>query len=92
MARLWRLSAFRNAYLGRGLLVWVGVRLALAVGQVVNPSAAEEALLLGIVVVAVSLDAWRRREALFLGNLGIPAVAISLCALPLALLAELIVP
>jgi hypothetical protein len=64
----------------------------LAWGSVTNPNAALEMLVLGVVGLAVLLDARRRSEDLFLGNLGIPAIAIALCALPLAVVAELLIP
>ena len=92
MSLLFRIPAFRNAYLIRGLIVWIGLRLALAWGSITDPNVVEEMLVLGVVSVAVVLDARRRSEDLFLGNLGIPAVAIAVCALPLAALAELILP
>jgi hypothetical protein len=57
-----------------------------------DPNIAAEALLLGLVALAVVLDARRRREDLFLGNLGIPAGVIALAALPLAMVAELLIP
>ena len=57
-----------------------------------DPNPPQEVLLLGVAVAVIAMDARRRREDLFLGNLGIPASAIALYAAPLALLAELIVP
>jgi hypothetical protein len=92
LSLLLRIPAFRNAYLIRGLIVWGGLRLALAWGNVRNPNAALEVLVLGVVGLAVLLDARRRSEDLFLGNLGIPAIAIAVCARPLAAVAELLVP
>jgi hypothetical protein len=89
---LLRLTAFRNAYLARGLLVWIAIRLALGYGGVGDPNVVQEVLLLAAVGAAVVLDARRRREDLFLGNLGVPAGVIALCALPLAIVAELLMP
>src|SRR4051812_1729399 len=57
---LFRIPAFRNAYLIRGLIVWGGLRLALAWGSVTNPNAALEMLVLATVGLAVLLDARRR--------------------------------
>jgi hypothetical protein len=87
-----RTRAFRNAYFFRGLLVWIAGRLAMAYGGVWNPNLVEEALLLALAAVAIALDARRRREDLFLGNLGVSTSDIALHALPLALIAELLVP
>jgi hypothetical protein len=70
------------------------MRLALASPwlSVPDPNPPTEVMLLAVVGAAVLLDARRRREDLFLGNLGVPVRAVALCAIPLALLAELIVP
>lgn len=87
-----RLTPFRNAYLLRGVAVWGGVRLALAWGEVLNPGVPVEIALLGVVGLAVWMDALRRAEDLFLGNLGIPSWTIAVLAVPVALLAELVVP
>jgi len=51
-----------------------------------------EIALLGVVGFAVWVDARRRAEDVFLGNLGVPAWAIATLAIPVALLAELVVP
>lgn len=87
-----RLRPFRNAYLRRGVAVWVLARLALGWARVPNPGMPTEIALLGIVAVAVWGDARRRSEDAFLGNLGIPAWTIGAMALPVAVLAELLVP
>jgi len=89
---LLRMRAFRNAYSMRGLLVWIAARLAVAGGGLSNPNAVVEALLLAVVAATVLLDARRRGEDLFLGNLGVSTGVIALSALPLATLAELLVP
>jgi hypothetical protein len=57
-----------------------------------NPTLPVELLCLGVIVVVVYLDARRRAEDLFLGNLGVSGWAIAAFALPLALIAELLVP
>jgi len=86
------LAPFRNAYLLRGLVVWIAVRLVLAFGGV----AALGVLVAGVLVVVVGgvvwLDARRRGEDLFLGNLGIPGWTIGVMSAPLALLAEVLLP
>lgn len=92
IAILARLGPFRNAYLRRGIAVWLLARLALAWAEVYDPDVFTEVALLGVVALAVLLDARRRAEDLFLGNLGIPAWAVAVFAIPLALLAELFVP
>jgi hypothetical protein len=87
-----KLAPFRNAFLLRGLAVWVFARLSLAFVGVADPNLAEEFVLLCIVPAAVFLDARRRSEDLVLGNLGIGALPILGWALPLAALAEMLVP
>lgn len=87
-----RLKPFRNAYLLRGLALWILVRLALAWARVYDPGAPTEAALLGVVALTAWVDARRRSEDVFLGNLGIPTWTIGAMALPLAVLAELLVP
>ena len=72
--------------------MWAGVRVALAWNGVFNPGVSAELALLAVVGLAVWVDALRRSEDLFLGNLGIPSWAIAVLALPVALLAELLVP
>lgn len=89
---LGQLRPFRNAYLRRGLAVWLGVRLALAWGEILNPGVTAEVALLAVVGVAVWMDARRRAEDVFLGNLGIPGWTIAALAVPAALLAEIVVP
>ena len=89
-----RMTRLERAWLTRGLMVWVGFRVALAVPPlgVADPNLAQEALLVGFVALTVLLDARRRGENLFAGNLGIDQSAIALRALPLALVAELLIP
>jgi hypothetical protein len=91
MSLLLRMPAFRNAYAVRGLLVWIAVRLLLARG-LANPNVVGEAAVLAVVAATVLLDARRRNEDLFLGNLGVSTGAIAVFALPLATLVELLVP
>lgn len=87
-----RLAPFRNAYLRRGAGVWILARLALGWARVPNPGVPTEIALLGMVALAVWVDARRRSEDVFLGNLGIPTWTIGAMALPVAVLAELLVP
>ena len=92
MIRLFHLHRFRNAYVIRGALVWAGVRLAATVMGVLSPNVLEEAFILAVVSVAVLLDARRRDEDVFLGNLGISPGVIAFYSLPLALVLEVVVP
>ncbi len=89
---LLQLRPFRNAYVLRSVLIWAGVRVALAFGGVADPGLGTELALLPIVAGTVLLDARRRGEDLFLGNLGIPAWSIALLALTIAALLEALVP
>lgn len=86
--RILGLPAFRNALLVRGLLLWVAIRFGAAFLGIVRPSVPQLLLILGAVGVAVLLDARRREEDLFLGNLGIPTHGIVAASLPLPLLLE----
>jgi hypothetical protein len=70
----------------------MGIRLGLAWGKVPNPGVAAEIALLTAVGIAVWMDARRRAEDVFLGNLGIPGWAIAAFAVPAALIAEILVP
>jgi hypothetical protein len=92
MMTLVQLRPLRRAYTLRSVIMWLGVRVALAFGSVTDPELATEVCLLPIVALAVVLDARRRGEDIFLGNLGIPAWSIALVALPIATLLELLVP
>lgn len=89
--RLIRLSRFRNAYLYRGFAVWAGLRVVLAFFGLPNPNVLERVLIVGIAAIAVLLDAKRRDEDVFLGNLGVSAVAIVLVALQVPVILEWIV-
>ena len=89
---LLQLRPFRNAYVVRSVLIWAGIRVALAFGGVPNPGLGTELALLPIVAGAVLLDARRRGEDLFLANLGVSAWSITLLALPIAALLEAFVP
>ena len=66
--------------------------MALAWAEILDPGMVAEIALLGVVGLAVWVDARRRAEDVFLGNLGIPGWAIATLAIPVALLAELVVP
>jgi hypothetical protein len=92
MRQLFLLPRFRNAYAIRGALVWVAVRLAAGFAQIHDPNVLQEVFILTVVGAAVFVDARRRGEDLFLGNLAVPAGAIFGWALPLAILLEAVVP
>ena len=92
MILLGRLLAFRNAFMLRGLGVWVFARMSLGAGQVGNPHIVQEFGIMCVISLAVVLDARRRDEDLVLGNLGIGRLAIAVWALPLAMVLEMIVP
>ena len=63
-------------YVRRALVVWVGLRVATAVGGDPNPGMLEELVVVTVVTLTVFLDAVRRREDLFLANLGISRPAM----------------
>lgn len=96
------LPAFRFALAIRGLAVWAILRLVHlrsvrtsffdGTADVTDLSLVEELALLAITGLAVYLDARRRREDLFLGNLGIPAAAFVAVALVLPLILEILLP
>jgi hypothetical protein len=71
--------------------VWGGLRLVLAIFELPHPSLLERAVIVSIAAAAVFLDAKRRDEDVFLGNLGISGVAIVLMAIPVPVLLEWLV-
>jgi len=91
MVRLLRLGPFRNAFLIRGFVVWFGIRFLAAWVGMTTPNLFEQFWIIGLAAAAVYLDARRRDEDLFLGNLGVPRVAIALNALPFPVLMEMVV-
>jgi hypothetical protein len=86
--RLIRLSRFRNAYLFRGFAVWGGLRLFLAFLELPHPGTLERIVTVSLAGIAVFLDARRRDEDVFLGNLGISGVAIAFMAIPVPVALE----
>ena len=88
MIGLLRIPRFRIVYPLRGLAAWVGVRLLAAAAKLITMNLAQSVLVVAVVALAVWLDARRRREDLFLANLGIPAWAIAVGALPFPILLE----
>lgn len=88
---LFLLGPFRNAYLFRGAVVWSGVRVAFLVFEVVALGVLLKLGVLATVGAAVYLDARRRDEDLFLGNVGVSGVWIAVAALPVPVLLELFV-
>jgi hypothetical protein len=85
---LLRLSRLRTAYALRGLLIWGGFRLGGAFLGISNPGLGERAFIVAVAAVVVILDARRREEDVFLGNLGISTYAIVPFAVALPALLE----
>ncbi len=92
MGALMRLPAFRNAYLVRGAMVWVALRMGAAFVRISDPNLAQELLICVGVMLAVQLDARRRHEDAFLANLGISPWAIAAWSAPVAIVLEILVP
>ncbi|MEX2531463.1 MAG: hypothetical protein WD960_11885 [Gemmatimonadota bacterium] len=90
MIRLLRLGPFRNAFLARGLIAWVGIRVLAAGVEITSPNLLQQIWIVGLAAAVVYLDARRRDEDLFLGNLGIPRFAIGVNALPFPILMEIV--
>lgn len=90
MGRLLRLPRFRVVYPVRGLGVWIVVRFAAALAGMSVLDPAQSFFVIGVVALVVWLDARRRDEHLFLGNLGIPSWVIPVAALPLPLALEIL--
>lgn len=91
MVRLLRLGPFRNAFLIRGLITWFGIRFFAAWVGITSPNLLEQIWIIGFAAAAVYLDARRRDEDLFLGNLGVPRIAIAVNALPFPIVMEMVV-
>jgi hypothetical protein len=89
--RIFRLGRMRNAYMVRGLAVWLGLRAAGVAFGVIHLALPATLFVLAVVAAATYLDARRREEDVVLGNLGIPGAGIVLASLPLPLLLELFV-
>lgn len=92
MRDLLRLGSFRNAFLIRGAVIWLGVRILAAWGGVGDANVLQEGFVLLVVAGLVLVDARRRNEDLFLANLGVPAWAIAVLGAAGALPPELLVP
>ncbi|MEK9501994.1 hypothetical protein WI372_13455 [Gemmatimonadota bacterium DH-20] len=92
MRVLWAQTPFRNAFLRRGLLVWMILRVAAGGSGIADPHLLVEGWFVAIAAVAVTLDARRRNEDLFLANLGVPGWTISVLGGLAALVAEMVVP
>jgi hypothetical protein len=90
-ARLARLPAFRNVLIVRGLLVAFVFRFMMAYMKEPLLAPSSHALLLAASTLAVLLDVARRREDLFLGNLGIGHGEIAGWALVGAVVSDVIV-
>jgi len=72
------------------LLIWGGFRLAGAFLGIPNPSLVERTFIMGVAATVVILDARRREEDVFLGNLGISTYAIAPFTLCLPALLEVL--
>ncbi len=97
MRTLLGLTAFRNAYVIRGLQVWAILRIGLASAHLLAPVPLDLPLpvelgVLALVPLGVVLHARGRGEHLFLANLGVPQSAVAWLSLPCALIAEGLVP
>ena len=90
--QIFALAPFRNAYLFRGTAVWACLRFVFHWAEVVEVAPVVQGGLLLTVAVAVYLDARRRGEDIFLGNLGVRGVWIGVAALPIPLLLEFVIP
>jgi hypothetical protein len=89
--RVFLLGPFRNAYAFRGVMVWTGLRFALLVVQITAVGSLTKVGILVVVGAAVYLDARRRDEDVFLGNLGVAGVWIAVAALPIPIVLEFFV-
>ncbi len=89
--RVFALGPFRNAYLFRGTMVWIGIRFAFFAFEAVALGVVLKVGILATVGLTVYLDAKRRDEDLFLGNLGISGGWIAVAALPIPVLFEFLV-
>jgi hypothetical protein len=85
---LLRIPRLRTAYALRGLLIWGALRLGGAFLGISTPGLGERAFIVGVAAAVVVLDARRREEDGFLGNLGIPTYAIVPFAVSLPALLE----
>ena len=88
--RLLRTKPFSRALLLRGVAAWWAVRALAAFGGMLELNLLQAAFVTACAGLLVLLDARWRGEDLFLGNLGIPLLAlVAVGALP-ALLAEIV--
>lgn len=89
--RVFLLAPFRNAYILRGLVVWGGLRFAFLVFEIVTLGALVKLGILAVVGTTVYLDARRRGEDMFLGNLGVAGVWIAAVSIPIPALLEFVI-
>lgn len=76
LGRLLALGRFRTVILGRGLAVWIAIRLAAAFLEAGRLNVLQSVFVVAVAGTAVTLDARRRNEDLFLANLGISPQAV----------------
>lgn len=89
--RLLVMGPFRNAYLFRGAAMWVGIRGAFLVFRIVTIGLLVKLGVLVVIGLVVYVDARRRDEDLFLGNLGVSRYWIAAAALPIPAVLEFLV-
>jgi hypothetical protein len=88
--RLLRTKPFARALLLRGAAAWWAVRALAAFGGIWELNLLQAAFVTACAGLLVLFDACRRGEDLFLGNVGVPLVAlVAVGALP-ALVAEIV--
>ena len=96
MGTLAKLSRLRNAYLIRGALIWIGVRMLAAWGGIGDPNVLQELFILALVGWLVLWDAQFIREqtdvvyAIIIANFGQAFLLIGLGLLFIPLLANVI--
>ena len=92
LIQLWTARPFRNAYLLRGVLAWWVLRFAAAYAGIGMGQLLPALFMVSMSGAIVWIDARRRNEDLFLGNLGIPTSAIWILGLAPAVVLEGSIP
>ena len=80
LRHLWAARPFRNSYLLRGGVAWLGVRFMGAWAGIAIGNPLVSLIVVGAAAAMVLIDARRRNEDLFLGNLGIGTWAVLVIA------------